>query len=81
MASRLESFSKWLQIKLYQFEVTFPVYIFTPVEKFIFCTSSLFFLPPPSPPTTTFCNHLSIHPSIHSSIHQPCSPASQPAGH
>lgn len=38
MASYLERFSKWLQLKIYQFEMTFAVYIFTPVEKFIFCT-------------------------------------------
>ncbi|KAL2170951.1 hypothetical protein VTG60DRAFT_4213 [Thermothelomyces hinnuleus] len=36
MASRLESFSKWLQLKIYQLEVTMSVYIYTPVEKFIF---------------------------------------------
>ncbi|KAK0720861.1 hypothetical protein B0H67DRAFT_462131, partial [Lasiosphaeris hirsuta] len=32
----LESFSKWIQLKIYQLEVTFSVYIFTPIEKFIF---------------------------------------------
>lgn len=32
------SFTKWLQLKIYQVEVTFSVYIFTPLEKFIFCT-------------------------------------------
>ncbi|KAK4152620.1 hypothetical protein C8A00DRAFT_44322 [Chaetomidium leptoderma] len=36
MASRLESFSKWLQLKIYQLEVTMSVYIYTPIEKFIF---------------------------------------------
>ncbi|KAL2023835.1 hypothetical protein VTK56DRAFT_1102 [Thermocarpiscus australiensis] len=36
MASPLESFSKWLQLKIYQLEVTMAVYIFTPLEKFIF---------------------------------------------
>ncbi len=39
MASQLESFSKWLQLKIYQLEVTMSVYIYTPIEKFIFCTS------------------------------------------
>ncbi|KAJ9143860.1 hypothetical protein NKR23_g6350 [Pleurostoma richardsiae] len=34
--SPIESFSKWLQLKIYQVEVTFSVYIFTPLEKFIF---------------------------------------------
>ncbi|AEO56913.1 hypothetical protein MYCTH_2033959, partial [Thermothelomyces thermophilus ATCC 42464] len=32
----LESFSKWLQLKIYQLEVTMSVYIYTPIEKFIF---------------------------------------------
>lgn len=31
-------FTKWLQAKILQVEVTFSVYIFTPLEKFIFCT-------------------------------------------
>lgn len=34
--SPLESFTKWLKLKIYQLEVTFSVYIFTPVEKFVF---------------------------------------------
>lgn len=29
-------FTKWLQAKILQVEVTFSVYIFTPLEKFIF---------------------------------------------
>ncbi|KXH39002.1 hypothetical protein CSAL01_03748 [Colletotrichum salicis] len=36
--SALQSFSKWLHLKQYQIEVTFSVYIFTPLEKFIFYT-------------------------------------------
>ncbi|PSR83369.1 hypothetical protein BD289DRAFT_370089 [Coniella lustricola] len=32
----MQSFVKWLQLKIYQVEVTFSVYIFTPYEKFIF---------------------------------------------
>lgn len=43
MSSYLESFSKWIQLKIYQLEITYSVYIFTPIEKFIFCT------PPPLP--------------------------------
>lgn len=39
MSALLERFSKWLQLKIYQIEVTFCVYIFTPAEKFIFCMS------------------------------------------
>ncbi|CAN8095909.1 unnamed protein product [Discula destructiva] len=35
MASK-GSFTKWLQLKIYQVEVTWCVYIFTPLEKFIF---------------------------------------------
>lgn len=47
------SFTKWLQLKIYQVEVTFSVYIFTPLEKFIFCTFFSFFSFPSlfSPPT------------------------------
>jgi len=40
MASRLESLSKWLQLKIYQLEVTMSVYIYTPIEKFIFCKAA-----------------------------------------
>lgn len=43
-SSTTPSFTKWLQLKIYQVEVTFSVYIFTPLEKFIFCTFSF----PPS---------------------------------
>lgn len=42
--SPLEKFSKWLQLKIYQLEVTFSVYIFTPLEKFIFCKPNLPFV-------------------------------------
>ena len=35
--SPLERFSKWVQLKVYQVEVTYSVYIFTPAEKFVFC--------------------------------------------
>jgi hypothetical protein len=43
LSSLLERFSKWLQLKIYQIEVSFCVYIFTPAEKFIFCMSSVGF--------------------------------------
>lgn len=36
--SLLERFSKWIKLKIYQIEVTYSVYIFTPAEKFVFCT-------------------------------------------
>ncbi|KAF9881181.1 hypothetical protein CkaCkLH20_01331 [Colletotrichum karsti] len=36
--SAIQAFSKWLHLKQYQIEVTFSVYIFTPLEKFIFYT-------------------------------------------
>lgn len=39
--SPYQSLTKWLSLKIYQVEVTFSVYIFTPLEKFIFCTSIL----------------------------------------
>lgn len=50
--SPYQSLTKWLSLKIYQVEVTFSVYIFTPLEKFIFCTSHLACLPAchPHPP-------------------------------
>ena len=42
MSSYLEAFSKWFKLKIYQLEVTMSVYIFTPIEKFIFCMLSPF---------------------------------------
>ncbi|AEO63416.1 2c32f542-c921-4676-8329-a18271153da7 [Thermothielavioides terrestris] len=36
MASHLESFSKWLKLKIHQFEVTLSVNLYTPDERFIF---------------------------------------------
>lgn len=38
--SPLEKFSRWLKLKFYQLEVTYSVYIFTPIEKFVFCESA-----------------------------------------
>ncbi|TLS27694.1 hypothetical protein PpBr36_04457 [Pyricularia pennisetigena] len=32
----LDRFGKWAQLKIYQIEVTFSVYMFTPTERFIF---------------------------------------------
>ncbi|EJT74148.1 hypothetical protein GGTG_07994 [Gaeumannomyces tritici R3-111a-1] len=32
----LDRFGKWVQLKAYQVEVTYSVYMFTPAEKFIF---------------------------------------------
>lgn len=43
----LASLVQWLQLKKYQLEVTFSVYIYTPLEKFIFCTC-------PDPPSSPF---------------------------
>ncbi|KAJ0114938.1 hypothetical protein J7T55_004681 [Diaporthe amygdali] len=34
--SPYQSLTKWLSLKVYQVEVTYSVYIFTPLEKFIF---------------------------------------------
>ncbi|KAI9793353.1 MAG: hypothetical protein M1816_000245 [Peltula sp. TS41687] len=44
--TRTHAFIRWLQLKRYQYEVTFPLYMFTPAEKFIFRekTDSLLFL-------------------------------------
>lgn len=35
---------RWIRLKIYQYEVTFAVYMLTPTEKFIFSTSSPLFL-------------------------------------
>lgn len=32
-----QSVARWFRLKQYQIEVTFGVYIFTPIEKFVFC--------------------------------------------
>lgn len=37
-APAVQRFGKWLRLKQYQIEVTFGVYMFTPVEKSVFCT-------------------------------------------
>ncbi|OAP56886.1 hypothetical protein AYL99_08998 [Fonsecaea erecta] len=34
--SQLSSFLRWVQLKKYQYEVTFSLYMLTPTEKFIF---------------------------------------------
>lgn len=39
-APAVQRFGKWLRLKQYQIEVTFGVYMFTPVEKSVFCTSN-----------------------------------------
>lgn len=40
MAAQKGGLSKWLHLKQYQLELTYSVYMFTPWEKFAFCTSS-----------------------------------------
>lgn len=45
----LASLVQWLQLKKYQLEVSFSVYIYTPLEKFIFCTSPHSPFPSPLP--------------------------------
>lgn len=42
MPSTTRSIIRWLQLKRYQYEVTFPLYMLTPVERFIL--NSLLFL-------------------------------------
>ncbi|CAI7622020.1 unnamed protein product [Penicillium manginii] len=32
----LTSFVRWIRLKIYQYEVTFAIYMLTPTEKFIF---------------------------------------------
>lgn len=39
--SHISSFIRWLQLKKYQYEVTFSLYMLTPTEKFIFSMSAL----------------------------------------
>lgn len=34
--SYLASFTQWVRLKKYQYEVTFPLYMLTPAEKFVF---------------------------------------------
>lgn len=34
------SFMRWIRLKIYQYEVTFAVYMLTPTEKFIFSMSA-----------------------------------------
>ncbi|EXJ79754.1 hypothetical protein A1O3_08037 [Capronia epimyces CBS 606.96] len=54
--SYVSSFVRWVQLKKYQYEVTFSLYMLTPTEKFIFnlilfvlvsllVTAALFYLP------------------------------------
>jgi hypothetical protein len=38
--SYISSFIRWLQLKKYQYEVTFSLYMLTPTEKLIFSTTS-----------------------------------------
>lgn len=69
-----QSLTKWLSLKIYQVEVTFSVYIFTPLEKFIFCTSPHLARAPflPNPILTVrpshFLDGLSMNPSLYLSI-------------
>lgn len=35
----LTNFIRWIRLKIYQYEVTFAIYMLTPTEKFIFSTS------------------------------------------
>ena len=37
--SYLSAFVRWLQLKKYQYEVTFSLYMLTPTERFIFSMS------------------------------------------
>jgi len=34
----LTSLVRWVRLKIYQYEVTFAIYMLTPTEKFIFST-------------------------------------------
>jgi hypothetical protein len=71
--SPLESFTKWLKLKIYQLEVTFSVYIFTPVEKFVFCTIPILLSSPlvsVLPLTITPLNRFGRLPSLQPDLHR-----------
>lgn len=36
LISMASAFMRWIRVKIYQYEVTFAVYMLTPTEKFIF---------------------------------------------
>ncbi|KAG4218677.1 hypothetical protein PC116_g32842, partial [Phytophthora cactorum] len=36
--STIEAFARWARLKKYRIEVTYGVYVFTPVEKAVFWT-------------------------------------------
>jgi hypothetical protein len=38
----VSSLFRWMRLKIYQYEVTFSLYMLTPIEKFIFSTFRLF---------------------------------------
>lgn len=40
------SLVRWIRLKIYQYEVTFAVYMLTPTEKFIFSMSQSYRLDP-----------------------------------
>ncbi|RMZ86160.1 hypothetical protein DV737_g224, partial [Chaetothyriales sp. CBS 132003] len=82
----MASLIRWLQVKKYQYEVTFSLYMLTPTEKFIFniilltltsllFTAAVFYLP----------NHLMIVSNriwyyIHGEFYAPLAPLSAPGG-
>lgn len=37
----VSSLFRWMRLKIYQYEVTFSLYMLTPIEKFIFSTLRL----------------------------------------
>lgn len=60
------SLKKMMEKKMLQFDVTFGMYMFTPMEKFFFCTSS-----PPSfssPPYPAFLSQIPPIPGLMDSI-------------
>lgn len=79
MSSPLERLSKWLQLKVYQIEVTFSVYMFTPLEKLAFCTlplPSLPLRPHTFPPPRPLCSP--SHPRPLPCFPAPLSPLAPP---
>ena len=76
-ASYIASFIRWLQLKIYQYEVTFSLYMLTPREKFIFSEPPIFILYLPRHLLTRpdrFCNIRPLLNAADSSLPLPPEP-------
>lgn len=59
----VSSLFRWMRLKVYQYEVTFSLYMLTPIEKLIFSTLRLFPCPKYSWYTMLTFNFLFRHPA------------------